>query len=70
MNKVIVNCETGEQETIPLAGDELKAFSDNEAKNAADEKAKAEAEAKAEADKTALLAKLGISADEAKLLLS
>jgi hypothetical protein len=31
---------------------------------------KAEQETKAEADKTALLAKLGISADEAKLLLS
>ena len=29
-----------------------------------------QAEAKAEADKTALLAKLGITADEAKLLLS
>ena len=33
-------------------------------------KAKAEIEAKAEADKAALLAKLGITADEAKLLLS
>ena len=32
--------------------------------------AKAEAEATAEANKTALLAKLGITADEAKLLLS
>ena len=31
---------------------------------------KAEQEAKAEADKAALLAKLGITADEAKLLLS
>jgi hypothetical protein len=30
----------------------------------------AKAESKAEADKTALLAKLGITADEAKLLLS
>jgi hypothetical protein len=70
MNKVIVNCETGEQETIALAGDELKAYLDNEAKNAAEEKAKAETESKAEADKALLLAKLGITADEAKLLLS
>ena len=70
MNKIIVNCETGEQETIPLAGDELKAYLDNEAKNAAEEKAKAEAEAQAEADKAALLAKLGITADEAALLFS
>lgn len=41
--------------------------------NAAIEQVKADeiaAEAKAETDKTALLAKLGITADEAKLLLS
>ena len=36
----------------------------------AKDKAKAEAEAQAATDKAALLAKLGISADEAKLLLS
>jgi hypothetical protein len=34
------------------------------------DEAKAEAEAKALTDKAALLAKLGITADEAKLLLS
>ena len=36
----------------------------------AEAKIKAEAEAKAAAEKAALLAKLGITADEAKLLLS
>jgi hypothetical protein len=36
----------------------------------AEAKAEAEAEAKAAADKAALLAKLGITADEAKLLFS
>jgi hypothetical protein len=44
-------------------------YADWEARVAKGEAAKA-AEAKAEADKAALLAKLGITADEAKLLLS
>lgn len=69
MNKVIVNCETGKQETIPLVGDELAEFLAAEqaaiAKNIAD--------AKAETEKTtakqALLDKLGITAEEAALLL-
>jgi hypothetical protein len=64
MNKYEINATTGEEITTPLEGAELKAYLDNEAKNAAEEKAKAEA------DKAALLTKLGISADEAKLLLS
>jgi hypothetical protein len=70
MNKVIVNCETGLQEVMPLEGAELEAYLANEeavaAKIAADQAAE---EVKA-ADKAALLAKLGITADEAKLLLS
>lgn len=70
MNKYEINATTGEEIITPLEGDELKAYLDNEAKNAAEEKAKAEAEAKAATDKAALLAKLGITADEAKLLLS
>ena len=69
MNKVIVNCETGEQETIPLVGDELAEFLAAEqaaiAKNAAD----AEQEAAKAAAKQALLDKLGITAEEAQLLL-
>jgi predicted metal-binding transcription factor (methanogenesis marker protein 9) len=40
------------------------------AENNAAKAAEAQAEAQAEADKAALLAKLGITADEAKLLLS
>ena len=39
-------------------------------KDVSEAQARTEAKAKAEADKTALLAKLGITADEAKLLLS
>jgi len=69
MNKVIVNCETGEQETIPLVGDELAEFLAAEqaaiAKNAAD----AEQEAIKATAKSALLDKLGITAEEAQLLL-
>ena len=40
------------------------------ADNVLADNAKAEAEAKAEADKAAILAKIGLTADEAKLLLS
>lgn len=39
-------------------------------KDTAEAQARKDAKAKAEADKAALLAKLGITADEAKLLLS
>lgn len=70
MNKVIVNCETGEQETIPLAGDELKAFLANEKAFIEAAALKSEAEATKAAEKSALLERLGITADEAKLLLS
>ena len=59
-------------------GDEKREYTEAEyaqhAKDIADALAakaiKAEADAKAEAEKAALLAKLGITADEAKLLLS
>ncbi len=62
----IVNAETGKTETREM--NDLE-FADYEAMQAelANE---ATAKAKAETDKAALLAKLGITADEAKLLLS
>ena len=62
----IVNVETGEEKIRPYTKDEIATI----------EKATAEAQAKAAADnareleKTALLSKLGITDDEAKLLLS
>jgi hypothetical protein len=65
-----INCETGEVTERPLTADEIAA---NEAAAAQAEADRNEAEAKAAADaeaKTALLAKLGITADEAKLLLA
>jgi hypothetical protein len=66
--KIIVNCETGEVSEVELTADEVA----QRAKDAADyAKAKAD-EDKAATDKAiakaALLAKLGITADEAALL--
>jgi hypothetical protein len=66
MTKLIVNCETGETTERQLNVEEL-------AQQAIDQTAEAaqyEAEAAKVAEKEALLARLGITADEAKLLLS
>jgi hypothetical protein len=67
MEKTIteINCSTGEEITRPLTEDELAQLELDKAELAAKE---TEAEAKAQA-KANLLAKLGITADEAKLLL-
>ena len=65
-----INCETGEVIERPLTAEELAA---NEAAAAQAAAAAHEAEVKAAADaeaKAALLAKLGITEDEAKLLLA
>jgi len=61
----IVNAETGEETMRNMNEAELTQL----AKDVAEREAIEAAEAKAEADKAALLAKLGITADEAKLLL-
>jgi hypothetical protein len=64
-----INCETGEVIERPLTADEIAANEAAQAQAEADRlAAEAEAATKAEA-KAALLAKLGISEDEAKLLL-
>lgn len=68
--KVVIDCMTGEQSVVPLTAEELAQL---EADRAANAKAEAEAQAKAEADaiaKAELLAKLGITEEQAKLLLS
>ena len=62
----IHNAVTDEVETREMNDTELAAY-DAEVANAT---AEAQAQANAETDKAALLAKLGITADEAKLLLS
>ena len=65
-----VNCTTGEVIERPLTADEIAANEAAAAQAAADRlAAEAEAEAKAQA-KAALLEKLGISAQEAALLLA
>ena len=68
--KLVVDCSTGAVEEIELTEDEL---AQREADHIAFEKAEAErvkAEAEKAAKKAELLAKLGISEDEARLLLS
>jgi hypothetical protein len=68
--KLIINCETKEQIEVELTDEEIAQLEADRAKAQAD-KAQADAEAaiKAEA-KADLLAKLGITAEEAALLLS
>lgn len=66
MSKLIVNCETGEETLRELNKAEKDQQKIDEATQATQ---RAEAEARATA-KAALLEKLGINADEAKLLLS
>ena len=68
--KLIINCETKEQIEVELTAEEIAQLEADRAKAEAD-KAQAEADAaiKAEA-KADLLAKLGITAEEAALLLS
>ena len=62
----IINCETGEKIVREMTADELKQYQ----KDLADsQNAKAKAQAEADA-KAALLTKLGITAEEAALLLS
>jgi len=61
----IVNVQTGEEIVREMNDEEYAQYEIDVAKG----KAKDAARAKAEADKAALLAKLGISPDEAALLL-
>ncbi len=70
LTKVIVNCETGVVAEIPLTGEEL-AQREVDAANAETERvAKEAADAATAVAKADLLVKLGISEDEAKLLLA
>ena len=70
LTKIIVDCSTGVTAEVPLTGEEIQ-------QRELDAIAAATAQAEQEADKAAketakaeLLTKLGISEDEAKLLLS
>ena len=70
LTKVIVNCETGVVAEIPLTGEELAQREVDAAQAETERVAKEAADAAAAVAKTALLARLGMTADEAKLLLS
>jgi hypothetical protein len=68
--KVIVDCSTGITEVLPLTAQEI-ADMETARVAAEDQRKAAEAEAAAKATaKAALLAQLGITAEQAKLLLS
>ena len=70
VNVIEVNCSTGEVTERPLTAEEI---TQREADAAAAATVQAEEDAKAASDaaaKDALLTKLGITADEAKLLLA
>jgi hypothetical protein len=70
LTKIIVNCETGVVAEVPLTGEEI-AQREADAQAAAAKKHEEDAQAAADAEaKAALLTKLGITADEAKLLLA
>ena len=68
--KKIHNITTGEVEELELTAEEVAEHVARQQKAKADRDARLAAEAKAEEDKAALLVKLGITAEEAKLLLS
>ncbi len=70
MEKVIVDCSTGEQTVVPLTAEEIAELEAAAAKAEQDRlAAEAEAATKAAA-RQALLDKLGITQEEAALLLS
>ncbi len=70
MEKVIVDCSTGEQTVVPLTPEEIAEL-EAAAAQAEAERLAAEAEAQAKAvARQALLDKLGITQEEAALLLS
>lgn len=68
--KLIINCETGEQTEVELTAEEIAQREADAAKAEADRVAKeAEAATKAQA-KAELLDRLGLTAEEAALLVS
>ena len=70
LTKIVVNCETGVVAEVPLTGEEIaQREADAQAAAAKAHEEEVAAQAAAEA-KAALLTKLGITEDEAKLLLA
>ncbi len=69
MEKVIVDCSTGEQTVVPLTDEEIAELEAAAAKAEADRLAAEAAQAEKEAARAAILEKLGLTADEAAVLL-
>ena len=68
--KIIVDCSTGIATEVELTAEEIAQMEADAAKAEADRVAAEEAAALKSAQKAELLAKLGISEEEAKLLLA
>ena len=69
-SKIIVDCSTGIATEVELTAEEIAQMEADAAKAEADRVAAEEAAALKAAQKAELLAKLGISEEEAKLLLA
>ncbi len=69
MEKVIVDCSTGEQTVVPLTDEEIAELEAAAAKAEADRKAAEKAAADKAAARQAILDKLGLTAEEAAVLL-
>jgi len=70
MEKVIVDCSTGEQTVVPLTDEEIAELEAAAAKAEADRIAAEEAEAAKQAEKEAIAVKLGLTKEELLKLLS
>ena len=71
LNKVIVNCETGETQIVPLTAEEIKereADAIAYAKEKAQKETEAQVNAELKASALAKLAELGLTEDEAKAI--
>ena len=69
MEKVIVDCSTGEQTVVPLTAEEIAELEAAAAQAEADRRAAEKAAAEKEAARKAILDKLGLTAEEAAVLL-
>lgn len=69
MDKVIVDCSTGETTVVPLTAEEIAEVEAAAAKAEADRLAAEEAAAAKAAERAAILAKLGLTEEEAAVLL-
>lgn len=69
MDKVIVDCSTGETTVVPLTDEEIAELEAAAAKAEADRLAAEQAAAAKAAERAAILAKLGLTEEEAAVLL-